>query len=113
MNDIDSLARRLVSRIWNALPAEGRSADTLLGETVRVASDAAGNFKPGAGPYARLRETYPNAGKPWKRTDDEEMRRLFEAGNSIDDLALLFGRTRNGVELRLIFLGALPARTAA
>jgi len=70
--------------------------------------------KPGRqNPYAILRETYPNAGKPWKRTDDEELRRLFAAGNSIEDLTLLFGRTRNGVQQRLITLGAIAAEAAA
>jgi hypothetical protein len=113
MNDIDSLARRLAGRIWNTLPEEGRTADALLAETLRHASHAAANFTPRTNPYAHMRETYPNAGKPWKRTDDEEMRRLFEAGNSIDDLMLLFGRSRNGVEQRLIFLGALPEKAVA
>ncbi len=44
-------------------------------------------------PYAALREKYPNAGKPWSKQDDEELRRLFSGGNSIDDLALTFART--------------------
>jgi hypothetical protein len=49
--DIDSLARRMVSRVWNTLPEERRNPRT-----------------PG--------------------------------GNSLDDLSLLFGRTRNGVKQR-------------
>jgi hypothetical protein len=112
MNDIDSLARRLVSRIWNALPQERRNPEELRAEVALRATEAAGAFKPGQNPYARLRETYPNAGKPWKRTEDEELRRLFAAGNSIEDLMLLFGRTSNGVQQRLITLGALPGAAA-
>lgn len=53
------------------------------------------------GPYAAVRERYPNAGKPWSRQDDEELRRLFESRNSVDDPALTFARTPNGVKMRL------------
>ena len=42
-------------------------------------------------PYAKLRETFPNAGKAW----------------SGGDLSLLFGRTRNGVRQRLERLGLI------
>jgi hypothetical protein len=56
-------------------------------------------------PYAAAREKYPNTGKPWSTQDDEELRRLFGSGNSIDDLALTFARTPNGVRLRLQRLG--------
>ena len=38
--------------------------------------------------------------------------RLFAAGNSIDDLMLLFGRTRNAVEQRLLALGLAPPPAA-
>lgn len=64
-----------------------------------------------AHPYAKTREKHPNAGKAWSGDDDEELRRLFTSGNAIDDLALLFGRTTNGVRLRLERLG-LIARAA-
>jgi hypothetical protein len=64
------------------------------------------------GPYARVREKHPNAGKPWSAADDEELRRLFTAGNSIEDLALLFARTPNGVRVRLERLGLITARAA-
>lgn len=57
------------------------------------------------GPYAAVREKYPNAGKPWSAQDDEELRRLFASGNSIADLALTLSRTPNGVKLRLERLG--------
>jgi hypothetical protein len=41
------------------------------------------------------------------------LRRLFAAGNSIEDLTLLFGRTRNGVQQCLITLGAIAVEVAA
>lgn len=62
------------------------------------------------GPYAAVRDKYPNAGKQWSRQDDEELRRLFESGNSVDDLALTFARTPNGVKMRLEYLGLIEAR---
>ena len=63
-------------------------------------------------PYAKVRETHPNAGKAWSDADDEELKRLFTAGTTLEDLALLFGRTPNGVRMRLERL-ELIARTAA
>ena len=56
-------------------------------------------------PYAAVREKYPNAGKPWKEQDDEELRRLFESGSSVDDLALALARTPKAVRMRLEHLG--------
>jgi hypothetical protein len=56
-------------------------------------------------PYAALREKYPNAGKPWSAQDDEELRRLYGRGNSIEDLAMPFARPPKGVRLRLQHLG--------
>ncbi len=56
-------------------------------------------------PYAAVREKYPNAGKPWSSQDDEELRRLFGSGNSVNDLALTFARTPNGIRVRLERLG--------
>jgi hypothetical protein len=58
-------------------------------------------------PYAKVREQHPNVGKAWSDDDDEELRRLFTSGNAVDDLALLFGRTPNGVRLRLERLGLI------
>ena len=64
-------------------------------------------------PYAKLRETYANAGKSWSKVDDQELSKLFTAGNSIEDLSLLFGRTPNGVRQRLIRLNLLAEPQAA
>ncbi len=62
---------------------------------------------PNRNPYAKMRETYANAGKSWSKTDDEEISKLFLAGNSAEDLALIFGRSPNGVRMRLVKLGVL------
>lgn len=58
-----------------------------------------------ASPYAKLRETYPNAGKPWSTADDDALRQLCGEGKLVEDLALHFGRTSNGVRQRLERLG--------
>ena len=107
-NGADALARRMLNRIWHELPEDRRTPDEFRSEALQLTSRAAAKFQPTQNPYARLRETHPNAGKPWKRSDDEELRRLFAAGNSIDDLMLLFGRTRNGVQQHLLTLGLVP-----
>jgi hypothetical protein len=60
-------------------------------------------------PYAKIRETRPNAGKAWSKSDDEELSRLYAGGSAVSDLALLFGRTENGVRQRLERLGLMPA----
>ena len=112
LNGVDVLARRMINRIWNELPQERRNTDELRSEALQLTSRVAANFQPGHSPYAHLRETYPNAGKPWKRSDDEELRRLFAAGNSIDELMLLFGRTHNGIQQRLLTLGLVPQPAA-
>lgn len=72
-------------------------------ETALVELDRQAQKRPG--PYAAVREKYPNAGKPWSAQDDEELRRLFSIGNSVDDLALTFARTPKGVRVRLERLG--------
>jgi hypothetical protein len=56
-------------------------------------------------PYAKLRETCPNAGKPWSAADDDALRQLFSEGKPVEDLVLHFGRTANGVRQRLERLG--------
>lgn len=63
-------------------------------------------------PYAKVRETHPNAGKAWSADDDHLLRERFEGGTAIHDLAIEFGRTPNGIRVRLERLG-LISRSAA
>ena len=56
-------------------------------------------------PYVKLRETFPNAGKPWSGADDDALRQLFCEGKPVEELASQFGRTTNGVRQRLERLG--------
>lgn len=123
---IDALLRQVVSLTWTSLPGERRSAEELQNETLRMLARSIDNFfddqrafdagaqrerARGRNPYTHLREQYANAGKPWSAQEDEELRRLFEAGNHVDQLAPLFARTPNGIRVRLERLQLVQART--
>lgn len=123
---IDALLRQVVSLTWTSLPEERRSADELQNETLRMLARAIDNFfddqrafdasgqreaARGRNPYAHLREQFANAGKPWSSQEDEELRRLFEAGNQVEQLAPLFARTPNGIRARLERLHLVEPRT--
>lgn len=63
--------------------------------------------------YALLKETDTakekkqpgNAGKPWTTNLDNELKERFEGGESVSELCMYFGRTRNSIESRLVKLG--------
>ena len=98
-----------VARIWKTLPPERRDGQELQSEALRQLVRAIETFDPSAdySIYARVRERYPNTGKPWSAQTDLELRTLFESGNSISDLSLYFQRTANGIRARLVKLGLL------
>ncbi len=50
---------------------------------------------------AKMRETYPNAYTPWKKTDDAKLKELFEAGIGLKDLTDRFGRQPGSIRKRL------------
>jgi len=59
-----------------------------------------------------VRERTPppvNAGKPWSAEDDALLEAGFDRGEDAKVLADQLGRTRFGIEQRLIKLGKLPA----
>jgi hypothetical protein len=59
---------------------------------------------------ARVRTPQPvNAGKPWSADDDAQLEAGFDQGEDAKLLADKLGRTRFGIEQRLIKLGKLPA----
>jgi hypothetical protein len=79
--------------------------DTLCIRLEGLLTELQQNAEKRPGPYAKLRETYPNAGKPWSLADDDALRQLCGEGKSVEDLASHFGRTANGVRQRLERLG--------
>lgn len=119
---IDALLRQATSLIWSTLPPEKRNPEDLQSEALRLLMRSVQNLaddltvfgsppsqdkQKSAGIYAKVRERHPNTGKPWSPEADEELRKLFESGNSIEDLAIYFQRTQNGVRGRLVKFGLL------
>ena len=82
--------------------------DTLCVRLEDVLAELQGIAEKRPNPYAKLRETYPNAGKPWSAVDDDALRQLWREGKPVADLALHFGRTANGIRQRLERLGVAP-----
>ena len=63
----------------------------------------------GAKAAPRVRAAPPaNAGKPWSAEDDSTLLSGFDAGSDLKQLADTLGRTRFGIEQRLIKLGKVP-----
>lgn len=50
---------------------------------------------------AKMRETYPNAYRPWQNTDDEQLKQAFQNGKSIKELSDLLGRHEGSITMRL------------
>ncbi|GAC1387699.1 MAG: hypothetical protein NVSMB31_00430 [Vulcanimicrobiaceae bacterium] len=111
---IDALLRQATGLIWQNLPEEKRSPDELESAVLRLALRITQNFaedltafRPGPQETGQ----HSNTGKPWALQADDELRALFETGNSIEDLALYFRRTPNAIRARLVKLGLLDAST--
>ena len=58
-----------------------------------------------AGPWAtkleQMRRKYPNAYRPWKPTDDVELKRLFDKNTPLSDLTKTFGRHPGSIQKRI------------
>ncbi|HEU5121416.1 MAG TPA: hypothetical protein VFT59_01100, partial [Candidatus Saccharimonadales bacterium] len=50
---------------------------------------------------AKMRETYPNAYKPWLQTDDSTLKQAFQNGVSIKELSKQLGRHEGSIIMRL------------
>lgn len=50
---------------------------------------------------AKMRETYPNAYRPWQNQDDETLKLEFQNGNSISELSTILGRHEGSIKMRL------------
>jgi len=49
----------------------------------------------------KMRETYPNAYKPWETDQDELLKQEFQSGLSIEKLSELLGRHEGSIKMRL------------
>jgi hypothetical protein len=61
------------------------------------------------GPKPR-REQPSNAGKPWSAEEDDRLAAAFDAGQDLKQMAQELGRSRLGVEARLVKLGKIEGR---
>jgi len=59
----------------------------------------------GTGKLAKLRETYPNAGRPWSEDDDRRLKEMFEDDVPLKALCKEFGRKSGAIRSRLVKLG--------
>lgn len=50
---------------------------------------------------AKMRETYPNAYKPWESLQDAQLKEKFLNGATIDELSKLLGRHKGSITMRL------------
>jgi len=57
--------------------------------------------------FEKIRETYPNAYRPWNKEQDEKLWELFKKGLSVNGLTKTFGRKQGAIRSRLINLGLL------
>ncbi|MEN0050798.1 MAG: hypothetical protein AAF806_27270, partial [Bacteroidota bacterium] len=51
--------------------------------------------------YTEIRKTHRDAYKPWTRTLDLKLTKMYTDGLSIKDLAQYFGRTKGAIRSRL------------
>lgn len=50
---------------------------------------------------AKMRETYPNAYRPWQADDDEQLKQDFQNGVSLKELSKALGRHEGSIKMRL------------
>ncbi|HSW77902.1 MAG TPA: PIF1 family ATP-dependent DNA helicase [Candidatus Chromulinivoraceae bacterium] len=50
---------------------------------------------------AKMRETYPNAYRPWQQTDDDLLRQEFQNGTTVKELSGKLGRHEGSIVMRL------------
>ena len=56
-------------------------------------------------PHEKLREKFPNVGRPWSKSDDETLKEMFAADTPQKEIAEHFGRKPSAVHARLGHLG--------
>jgi hypothetical protein len=105
---IDTLAQGIHPVTGEAMPEDSPYNAPPVIRALHVVSGALAAPEAAAKPRAS-RAAPANAGKPWSEEDDAKLESAFDRGVELKDLADMVGRTRFGVEQRLIKLGKLPA----
>ena len=109
---IDTLAQGIHPVTGEAMPDDSPyNAPPVIRALFAVSQALEGAVPPEeAAKPARTRTPQPvNAGKPWSADDDAQLETGFDQGEDAKVLADKLGRTRFGIEQRLIKLGKLPA----
>lgn len=58
--------------------------------------------------FEKLREKYPNLGRPWSKDDDAQLVEMFNAKTPNAEIAKHFGRRGSAIQARLGHLGLIP-----
>lgn len=77
--------------------AEQRAKETLTPAAIAKKQSSSGWSEK----IAKMRETYPNAYRPWKQQDDALLKEEFHGGKTIPQLSSLLGRHEGSVRMRL------------
>ena len=78
--------------------AEKRAESAAKGETPKKKTSGAGGW---AEKIEKMRETYPNAYRPWKDSDDADLKQYFQQGETIEQLSGRLGRHEGSIKMRL------------
>ena len=106
---IDTLAQGIHPVTGEAMPEDSPyNAPPVIRALFAVSQALEGGAPAPAKPQPRVRAAPPvNAGKPWSDEDDAVLNAGFDRGDDLKALADALGRTRFGIEQRLIKLGKI------
>jgi flagellar biosynthesis chaperone FliJ len=82
----------------NKQKREAKLAKTKTGKTAAKDPEKSAAW---AEKLARMRETYPNAYRPWSDADDKKLSKLFKSGQKLKKLTAEFGRHPGAIRKRL------------
>lgn len=66
----------------------------------------------GKGRLEKIRETYPNAYRPWSTELDKQLTEAFGESNNLTKLSKQFGRQKGSIHARLVKLGLIEEESA-
>ncbi|MBC5767425.1 hypothetical protein [Ramlibacter albus] len=107
---IDTLAQGIHPVTGEAMPEDSPYNAPPVIRALFAVSQALDAAPPRPPTTVRVRAAPPvNAGKPWSEEDDATLVAGFESGDEVKKLADTLGRTRFGIEQRLVKLGKIAA----
>ena len=106
---IDTLAQGIHPVTGEAMPEDSPYNAPPVIRALHVVSRALDASPAATRPERSPRAAPSNAGKPWSSGDDAALESAFDAGEDVKQMAETLGRTRFGIEQRLIKLGKVGA----